>query len=92
MMLCLAYSSNDIYKYRLAKTRVNVLNNLYHKKVLVMPQKPHENLRLKLRFKEAIYEAEHICKEDIHSKECHMTWDEVDELEDSMVRYSLDLH
>lgn len=89
-MLCLAYSSNDMYKYKLAKTRVNVLNNLYHKRLPVVPHKPHENMRLRLRFKEAIYEAEHICKEDIDSNECHMAWDEVDELEDSMLRYSLD--
>lgn len=90
-MLCRAYSSNEMYKYKLAKTRVNVLNNLYHKQVLVMPHKAHENLRLRLRFKEAIHEAEHLCKHDMNSEECHMAWDEVDELEDSMLRYYLDL-
>ena len=30
-MICVAQSSNDSYSQRLAKTRANVLNNLYGK-------------------------------------------------------------
>ena len=34
-MICVAQSSNDSYSQRLAKTRANVLNNLYGKKTIV---------------------------------------------------------
>ena len=83
-----AYSSNDSYKYRLEKTRKNVLNEIYEKKaVKPKPKTPTpENLRLHLRFKEAIEEAEEICSIDKNSKECHFAWHEVDELEDSIAR------
>jgi hypothetical protein len=45
-----------------------------------------ENLRLRLRFTEAIKEAQEMCKMDKDSSECHWAWYEVDELEDSMLR------
>ena len=87
-MRCVAYSSNDSYKYRLAKTRENVLNDLYERKAVEQKPKRADNLRLRLRFKEAIQEAQDICQEEGgKSKECHFAWYEVDELEDAMSRY-----
>jgi hypothetical protein len=64
-----------------------VLNDLYEKKPVEQHPKRVDNLRLRLRFKEAIEEAQEICEEDLHSSECHWAWYEVDELEDSMTRY-----
>lgn len=82
-----AYSSNDFYKYRLNITRKNVLNEIYDKQVVkTKPKPPPENLRLHLRFKEAIEEAQELCSIDKNSKECHFAWYEVDELEDSIAR------
>lgn len=87
-MRCIAYSSNDSYKYKLAKTRENVLNELYEKKAVEQRPKRVDNMRLRLRFKEAIQEAQKICEEEgKNSKECHLAWYEVDELEDSMLRH-----
>jgi len=43
-------------------------------------------LRLRLRFTEAIKEAQEICEDNIESQECHWAWYEVDELEDSLMR------
>ena len=87
-MKCVAtFSENNLYKLKLKKTRVNVLNGLYHR--------PHinrevsneiANPRLRLRFKEAIEEAQEICEEDTTSEACHWAWYEVDELEDSIMR------
>ena len=45
-----------------------------------------DNPRLRLRFKEAIEEAQEIYELDVHSEECHLAWYEVDELEDSLMR------
>ena len=86
-MRCVAYSSNDSYKYRLAKTRENVLNDLYERKAVEQKPKRVDNLRLRLRFKEAIQEAQEICELNKDSSECHFAWYEVDELEDAMSRY-----
>jgi hypothetical protein len=86
-MRCVAYSSNDSYKYRLAKTRENVLNDLYERKAVEQKPKRADNLRLRLRFKEAIQEAQEICELNKDSSECHLAWYEVDELEDAMSRY-----
>ena len=44
------------------------------------------NPRLRLRFREAIEEAQEICEEDTTSEACHWAWYEVDELEDSIMR------
>ena len=82
----MSFSSGDLYKYKLAKTRRNVLNNIYEKKLVEQHPKPVENLRLRLRFKEAIEEAQEICEEDTTSEACHWAWYEVDELEDSVMR------
>lgn len=83
-----AYSSNDLYKYRLERTRKNVLNDIYERQTVKTKPKPSppENLRLHLRFKEAIEEAQELCSIDKNSKECHFAWYEVDELEDSIAR------
>ena len=87
-MKCLAYSSNDSYKHKLIKTSRNVLNDVYDKKAVEQHPKRVENLRLRLRFKEAIQEAQEICEEEgKKSKECHLAWYEVDELDDAMSRY-----
>lgn len=87
-MKCLAYSSNDSYKHKLIKTSQNVLNDVYDKKAVEQHPKRAENLRLRLRFKEAIQEAQEICEEEgKKSKECHLAWYEVDELDDAMSRY-----
>jgi hypothetical protein len=41
-----------------------------------------------MRFKEAIRDAQEICTDEgAKSKQCHLAWYEVDELEDSMNRY-----
>lgn len=87
-MKCVAtFSENSLYKLKLAKTRKNVLESLYNKPFITEPKKIRENLRLRLRFTEAIKEAQEICELDKDSKECHWAWYEVDELEDSMARY-----
>ena len=86
-MKCVSvFSENSLYKYKLAKTRINVLNNLYSKPSITEPNKIRENLRLRLRFTEAIKEAQEICEMDTRSSECHWAWYEVDELEDSILR------
>lgn len=87
-MRCIAYSSNDSYKHKLIKTSQNVLNDVYKKKAIEQKPKQAENLRLRLRFKEAIQEAQEICEDEgKKSKECHLAWYEVDELDDAMSRY-----
>ena len=87
-MRCIAYSSNDSYKHKLIKTSQNVLNDVYKKKAIEQKSKQAENLRLRLRFKEAIQEAQEICEDEgKKSKECHLAWYEVDELDDAMSRY-----
>lgn len=91
-MRCVAYSSNDSYKHKLIKTSQNVLKDVYEKKPAELEPKRAENLRLRLRFKEAIKEAQEICEtEGKKAKECHLAWYEVDELEDAINRYYPDL-
>jgi hypothetical protein len=87
-MKCIAtFSENNLYKLKLKKTRVNVLNELYHRPP-IKGEVSNEiaNPRLRLRFKEAIEEAQEICEEDVESQECHWAWYEVDELEDALMR------
>ena len=88
-MKCIAsFSENHLYKIKLAKTRVNTLNELYRRPPI--KKEPSSDLvanpRLRLRFKEAIEEAQEICEEDLYSDECHWAWDVVDELEDALMR------
>jgi hypothetical protein len=87
-MKCIAtFSENNLYKLKLKKTRVNVLNGLYHRPPIKREVSNEiANPRLRLRFKEAIEEAQEICEEDITSEACHCAWYEVDELEDSIMR------
>ena len=86
-MKCVAtFSENNLYKIKLAKTRVNALNQLYRRPPIRREPIVPDNPRLRLRFKEAIEEAQEICEEDYHSDECHMAWYEVDELEDALMR------
>jgi hypothetical protein len=88
-MKCIAtFSENNLYKIKLAKTRVNVLNGLYHRPPIKREPVSDQvaNPRLRLRFKEAIEEAQEICEEDTTSEACHWAWYEVDELEDSIMR------
>jgi hypothetical protein len=87
-MKCIAsFSENNLYKLKLKKTQVNVLNRLYHRPPIKREVSNEiANPRLRLRFKEAIEEAQDICEEDITSEACHWAWYEVDELEDSLMR------
>jgi len=59
---------------------------MYKKPSIVEVSPIRENVRLRLRFTEAIKEAQEMCKIDKNSSECHWAWYEVDELEDSMLR------
>ena len=70
--------NSSLYNIKLTKTRVNVLESVYQKPSITEPDKIRDNLRLRLRFTEAII--------DSKSSECHWAWYEVDELEDSMLR------
>ena len=86
-MKCVAnYYENSLYKIKLAKTRRNVLENMYQRPSIVEVRPIKENLRLRFRFTEAIKEAQEICKIDKDSSECHWAWYEVDELEDAILR------
>ena len=86
-MKCIAtFSENNLYKIKLAKTRKNVLEGVYRRPGVVEVRPIRENLRLRLRFTEAIKEAQEICEDNIESQECHWAWYEVDELEDSLMR------
>ena len=86
-MKCFAtFSENNLYKIKLAKTRKNVLEGMYRRPSIVEVRPIRENLRLRLRFTEAIKEAQEICEDNVESQECHWAWYEVDELEDSLMR------
>ena len=86
-MKCVAtFSENSLYKIKLGKTRKNVLEGMYRKPCIIEAYPIRENLRLRLRFKEAIQEAQEICKDDHETRECHLAWYEVDELDDAMQR------
>jgi len=86
-MKCVAtFSENNLYKIKLVKTRKNVLEGMYRRPSIVEVRPIRENLRLRLRFTEAIKEAQEICEDNVESQECHWAWYEVDELEDSLMR------
>ena len=86
-MKCVAtFSENSLYKLKLTKTRKNVLESMYKRPSIVEVRPIRENLRLRLRFTEAIKEAQDICEDNMESQECHWAWYEVDELEDSLMR------
>ena len=69
--------------------RKNILEGTYNKKVNIAFQ-TLDNPRLQYRFAEAIDDAKQICA-NASSDECFSAWDEVDELEDSMMRAGLNL-
>tara|TARA_Y100000996_G_scaffold208572_1_gene163691 strand:+ start:164 stop:787 length:624 start_codon:yes stop_codon:yes gene_type:complete len=69
--------------------RKNILEGTYNKKVNIAFQ-TFDNPRLQYRFAEAIDDAKQICA-NASSDECFSAWDEVDELEDSMMRAGLNL-
>ena len=69
--------------------RKNILEGTYSKKVNIAFQ-TFDNPRLQYRFAEAIDDAKQICA-NASSDECFSAWDEVDELEDSMMRAGLNL-
>ena len=86
-MKCFAtFYENNLYKIKLAKTRKNILEGMYRRPSVVEVHPIRENLRLRLRFTEAIKEAQEICEDNVESQECHWAWYEVDELEDSLMR------
>lgn len=86
-MKCVStFSENSLYKIKLEKTRKNVLESMYNRPSFVEVKPVRENLRLRLRFTEAIKEAQEICEIDKDSSECHWAWYEVDELEDAILR------
>ena len=86
-MKCLAtFSENSLYKIKLVKTRKNVLEAMYQRPTIIDVPSIKENLRLRLRFTEAIKEAQEMCEIDKDSSECHWAWYEVDELEDAILR------
>ena len=69
--------------------RKNILEGTYSKKINLAFE-TFNNPRLQYRFAEAIDEAKEICANS-SSDECFTAWDEVDELEDSMMRAGLNL-
>lgn len=86
-MRCVAtFSENHLYKIKLAKTRVNALNQLYRRPPIKREPIIPDNPRLRLRYREAIEEAQEICEENVDAEECHCAWDVVDELEDALMR------
>ena len=86
-MKCVStFSENSLYKLKLTKTRKNVLESLYNKPSITEPRKIRENLRLRLRFTEAIKEAQEMCEIDKNSSECHWAWYAEDELENAILR------
>ena len=69
--------------------RKNILEGTYSKKINLAFE-TFENPRLQYRFAEAIDDAKQLCA-NASSDECFSAWDEVDELEDSMMRAGLNL-
>ena len=76
-------------EYKRQQIRKNVLEGTYSKKIK-LEFETVENPRLQYRFAEAIDDANQICA-NASSDECFSAWDEVDELEDSMMRAGLNL-
>tara|TARA_B100001996_G_C18636613_1_gene583933 strand:- start:855 stop:1490 length:636 start_codon:yes stop_codon:yes gene_type:complete len=76
-------------EYKRIQIRKNVFENTYSKKIDITFE-TFENPRLRYRFAEAIDDAKQLCA-NASSDECFSAWDEVDELEDSMMRAGLNL-
>ena len=71
--------------------RKNILEGTYSKKINTAFQ-TFENPRLQFRFAEALEEAYEKCHCSGTSEECFAAWQEVDELEDSIMRLGFDRH
>ena len=80
---------NEKYETRRNKIRKNVYDQLYNNRS-VHDKNVHDNPRLRYRFSEAIEEAHEKCAND-STDECFSAWEEVDELEDSMMRFGLNV-
>lgn len=89
MVILCSHIEGGMHRYKLNKIQVNVLDGMYGKPFINPEHKSRDNLRLRLRFKEAIKEAHEICATTKNSYECHLAWYEVDELEDSLMRQDL---
>ena len=70
--------------------RKNILEGTYSKKINIAFQ-TFENPRLQFRFAEALDEADEKCYVSGTSEECFAAWQEVDELEDSMMRLGVEV-
>jgi hypothetical protein len=70
--------------------RKNILEGTYSKKVNIAFQ-TFENPRLQFRFAEALDEADEKCYVSGTSEECFAAWQEVDELEDSLMRLGVEV-
>ena len=70
--------------------RKNILEGTYSKKVNIAFQ-TFENPRLQFRFAEALDEADEKCYVSGTSEECFAAWQEVDELEDSLMRLGIEV-
>ena len=70
--------------------RKNILEGTYNKKVNIAFQ-TFDNPRLQFRFAEALDEADEKCYVSGTSEECFAAWQEVDELEDSMMRLGVEV-
>ena len=66
-MKCIAtFSENNLYKIKLAKTRKNVIEGMYRRPSIKREVSDEvANQRLRLRFTEAIKEAQEICEDNI---------------------------
>ena len=70
--------------------RKNILEGTYSKKIDV-PFQTFENPRLQYRFAEALDDATEKCYVSGSSEECFAAWQEVDELEDSIMRLGIEV-
>lgn len=91
-VLALSYKPNNFYEKaenRRNKIRKKAYEQLYKNKSISFIEN-YDNPRLRYRFSEAIEEAQEKCA-DSSTDECFHAWDEVDELEDSMMRFGINL-
>ena len=90
-MKCLAFSQKELYEYRRFKIRTTILETIYNKRFTCDAIKRVNNPRLKYRFREAIDDAHDICSKNSNCYECYAAWEEVDELEDAMMRAGMEV-
>jgi hypothetical protein len=91
-MKCITYSQNNPYEYKKFKIRSAILESIYRKPFSCsIADNKIDNARLRFRFREAIDDAHAICSDNMNSRDCYMAWEEVDELEDSMMRIGMEV-